>query len=945
MRVYEDINKTSFNRLPQRSYYIPEGAATYTLLNGIWKFAYSNNGDRLIEPAKWDEITVPSCWQTKGYDTPNYVNIQFPFPYNPPFVPMFNPAALYEREFVIQNTEDCHYLVLEGVSSCAEIWVNGEYAGFTQGSHLQSEFDITRFVTSGNNTLRIKVWKWCCGSYFEGQDHFRMNGIFRDVYLLSRPKNHIKDIEIKTTKNKILVKTDTNSVISLYDNGELLGYIADTKVCEFRLKNPKPWNAEKPYLYEVILEAEGEIIKQKVGFRSIKITADGIFTINGAPIKMRGVNHHDTTNDEGWYISDERIVNDLKLMKSLNINTIRTSHYPPTPKFLELCDEMGFYVVLETDMESHGTNSRNPGVIRYDCDNTDWLTSKKEWQPLFIERMERAVERDKNHPSVIIWSVGNESGFGKNHIAMVNWAKKRDPSRPVHSEDATRLGFGKYVKFDSMMYPEPHQIRNFLEKEENKNRALYLCEYSHAMGNGPGDVYEYTDMFYSEPRLMGGCIWEWADHNIKIDGVCKYGGDFGEEVHDSCWCCDGMLFSDRSLKAGSYEVKAAYAPYRFTVKGNSVLIENRYDFTNLSECGFKAVISVDGETVYEKDFGVSAEPKQTVTVPLDFKLPESCKLGAYITLYMTDYNGLQCGTLQQELPVKIQKSKFEDKPIKLLDTGFDIVAKTNDFQFVFDKINGNVSSLIRTGKEKLLEAVKFSAFRATIDNDGFSNGTMAFKWTNAIHGGGENLNHLYNYVEDIKIEDNKIILKGNLAGVARRPFFNYELSVSVFLSGRVHYELKGDIHKDAVWLPRLGFSFVLPKSAESFKYFGAGPMESYLDMHHHANIGWYESNADREYVNYPHPQEHGNHCFTKYLELSNGLKFSSDAPFSFSVRHLSTDALYIAQHTDELEFSENTYVNIDYKMSGLGSASCGPQPRKDCRLEEKQIYFAFDMFV
>lgn len=944
MRFYEDITKNSYNRLPQRSYYIPKGVASCKLLNGIWKFAYSENGDRLIEPKKWNEISVPSCWQTSGYDTPNYVNIQYPFPYNPPYVPMLNPAAIYERDFIIDDISFSNYLVLEGVSSSAQIWINGVYAGYTQGSHLQSEFDISDFVVKGKNIIRIKVWKWCCGSYFEGQDQFRMNGIFRDVYLLSRPKKHITDFEIKTDNNgKIFVKTDIISTISVYDNEVLLDRKENIESCELTVKNPILWNAEKPYLYDVVFEASGEIIKQRIGFRTIDITDDGVFTINGSPIKMKGVNHHDTTPDLGWYMTDDRMLQDLKLMKSLNINTIRTSHYPPPPKFIDLCDEMGFYVILETDIESHGSNSRRPGIVNYDFENPDWVTSKPEWQPLFIERIERSVERDKNHTSILSWSIGNESGFGKNHIAMVNWIKNRDNSRPVHSEDACHFNFPHKVDFESRMYSSPEWIEEFLENKDNIVRPFFLCEFSHAMGNGPGDVFQYAELFYKHPRIMGGCVWEWADHAVLIDGIQKYGGDFNEQVHDKNFCCDGMVFSNRSFKAGTYEVKAAYAPYRFEYKNNGIEIENRYDFTDLSECSFRLVIEADGAVIFEENLQVTAKPRSRVFVNINANLPQKCNKGLFATLYMWDNNGLECGNLQSKIPCQKVKNEFSDKPIVLLNNDFEIIANGKDFLYTYDKILGNLSDMKISDKSILIEPIKFSAFRAPTDNDGFLPGSMALKWTNPVHGGGENLNYLYNYIENTAIENNKIIITGNLSGVARRPFFNYSLGISIFDSGRLHYDLSGKVHPDAVWLPRLGFEIVLPKNAEKFKYFGAGPMESYLDMCHHANVGWHESNADAEYVNYVRPQEHGSHCFTRELRLSNGLIILSDEPFSFSVRHTSTESLYRAKHTDEIVFSENTYLHIDYKMSGLGSSSCGPQPREDFRLAEKEIKFSFDI--
>jgi len=946
MRFYEDITKASFNRMKQRCYYIPNNEGAYTLLNGKWKFSYSENGDRLNQPESWDEVTVPHCWQTDGYDKPNYVNIQYPFPYDPPFVPMINPAAIYERGFFIDDTEKLQYLVFEGVSSCAQIWVNGEYAGFTQGSHLQAEFNITDFVKKGENTLRVKVYKWCFGSYFESQDQFRMNGIFRDIYLLSRPKGHIGDIEIKTNKNIISIKCDKSADIFLYDNGKLLAKQEGKDECQFEVESPVYWNAENPYLYTAVFKCAGEEIIQRIGLRDIEITPDGVFTVNGVGVKLLGVNHHDTTPDKGWYMTDDEILKDLKMMKEFNINSIRTSHYPPTPKFLDWCDEMGFYVILETDHETHGSNSRNPAVIDYDSQNTDWMTSKPEWRPLFIERMERAVERDKNHASVVVWSIGNESGFSDNHIAMVEWTHKRDSSRPVHSEDARRLGFGTYTDLQTSMYASPGMYEEWC-KDENQKKPVYLCEYVASTGNGPGGIFDYTKLFHEYDKAMGGCIWEWSDHTMFVDGADRYGGDFNDEVHDKCCCCNGIVFADRTPKSGAFEVKEAYAPYRFVIENNNIIIKNLYDFTDFSTASFKYVIEIDGKNSFEKDFTVACKPRCEVAVAIDFELPESCELGAYLTLYMYNAEGFELGHYQEKLDVKVLTTENSGKLIKLVDSEFEIKAIGNGFSYTFDKLYGNFTEINVNGENKICEPVKFCAFRAPTDNDNavFDRNSMAFKWTGPVHGGGANLNYLYNHIMSCDIISGKIVVSGNLAGVARKPFFDYKLTVSVFENGRISYDLEGKVSENCVWLPRLGFEFILPENGDKFKYFGAGPKDNYLDMYHQALISWHESDADSEYVNYPRPQEHGNHCFVRRLELSNGLSFASDNDFCMTVRHHSNDMLYRAEHTDELKRSDKTFVNIDYKMSGLGTNSCGPLPVEEVRLKEKDIHFAFDLDI
>ncbi|MEG2003010.1 MAG: glycoside hydrolase family 2 TIM barrel-domain containing protein, partial [Clostridia bacterium] len=425
MRKFEDLNFISENRLPQRAYYIPTGEAKYTSLNGKWKFSYFENGDFLPSKIDFGEISVPSCWQLFGFENPNYTNINYPYPYDPPFVPDINPCAVYQRDFFVDITKQT-YLVFEGVSSCAEVYCNEKYVGCTQGSHLQAEFDLSNYVKDDKNTLRVIVRKWCSGSYLEDQDFFRFNGIFRDIYILSRPAGHLFDVEITTENDDLFIKTDSSFSATLFFQNIKLSSGVYNKNAVINVQNPALWNAENPLLYTLLIESAGEKLTFDVGFRKFEISTDNELLLNGTPIKLKGINHHDSSPRGGWYMTDEEIATDLKLMKTLNINTIRTSHYPPTPRFLELCDRLGFYVILETDLETHGILRRFADVsYNYDVSSDDWLTSKPEWKQAFLDRMIRAFERDKNHCSVTMWSTGNESGHGKNHIEMMKWLKNR----------------------------------------------------------------------------------------------------------------------------------------------------------------------------------------------------------------------------------------------------------------------------------------------------------------------------------------------------------------------------------------------------------------------------------------------------------------------------------------------------------------------------------------
>ncbi len=942
MRFYENPQKTSENREKQRAYYIPKGEAEYTSLNGEWDFAFFKNSDIASEPEKWDKIPVPSCWQIHGYENPNYTNINYPFPCDMPYVPNINPMGMYQREFEVTDIEKETYIVFEGVCSCAVLYINGEYVGFTQGAHLQSEFNISKFVKKGANTIRVNVYKWSVASYLEDQDFFRFNGIFRDVYMLSRPKGHIKDIDIRTQKNKIVVvKTDAEATVKLYDKDQKIGEMSG-KVCRFEVKEPKLWTAETPYLYTAVIECAGEIIEQKVGIRRISVSAKNEVLINGKPIKIKGINHHDSTPNAGWTMTEEEFRKDIELIKSINCNSIRTSHYPPHPKFLEICDEIGIYVTLETDHETHGFLRRYPDVnYNYDVTHNEWPASHPAWKKEHISRMERAYQRDKNHACIYMWSVGNECGFEQNTAAMVDYIRKHDKERLAHSESATWGNNPEKLKYSdvhSRMYTKPSEVEEILQNKKY-DVPFYLCEFSHAMGNGPGDVWDYVELSYKYPQYLGGCIWEWCDHTVVVDGVQKYGGDFeGELTHDGNFCCDGLVFSNREFKAGTYEVKAAYAPFRFEFKNGKLKITNRYDFLNIKDCSFKYQIRVDGITVEEKTVVVDAEPRKSATVYTDTN-PESCKIGANIDVTMIDKNGKELATLSQRIDCKIISEKTTLPLANLEEKSIYIYAKGEGFEYRFNKQLGNFDSIKVDGKELLFAPVKIGAFRALTDNDK----NMKCFWTNENIWQGENLNVAFTNVRSVKVKDNVIVAKCVAAGVSRLPFFEYDLKASIFENGKISFDLKGEVRKDAKWLPRLGFEFAFDKDIQCFDYYGMGPYENYSDMCHHVREDFFVSDASSEYVNYVYPQEHGNHANVKFAEFEDTLRFVGKKTFNLNVSAYSIDQLYNAKHTDEIGDSYATHVRIDYKTSGVGSAACGPQLDPNHRVSEKEIKFAFDM--
>ena len=939
MRFYENILKTSENRLAPRSYYIPSGKSEYLLLNGKWNFKYFSRDIDLYENiTDWDEIPVPSCWQILGYENPNYTNINYPYPCDPPYVPNDNPCGVFERSFEIKEIFGKSYFVFEGVSSCAVLYINGKYVGFTQGSHLQSEFDITDYVKTGQNTVRVIVYNWCCGSYLEDQDFFRFNGIFRDCYVLQRPFDHIVNIELSTDETTITAKADKECIITFFDaDGNDLGS-TDGNTATLSPESPILWNAEKPYLYTVKFERNGEEIVRKIGMRTIKISDEYELLINGQPIKLHGVNHHDTNKYNGWCQTDEELRLDLLKMKELNINAIRTSHYPPPPHFIDLCDEMGFYVILETDIETHGFVRRYANIsYSFDVDKGYWPCDKSDWLNEHVERMQRACLLFRNQCSVIMWSTGNESGHGKNHVEMIKWARTLNDGRLIHCEDACRKGDYENVDVISFMYSGIQHIENNFAKNEEIKKPYMLCEYSHAMGNGPGDVWYYNRLFNKYKKLIGGFVWEWADHTVVVDGVQKYGGDFeGELTNDKNFCCDGMVFANRDFKAGSFEVKNAYQPLYTEFNDGILTVINRFDFTNLNECKLVYKIEADGKLISENNMVLDILPHESREIKID--VPEiRCEMGAYITCRLYK-DGKEIAVTQHELPAKLIEHKVSDIFADATCLEYEIIFKGERFEYTFSKHYGNFTSLKVDGKEYLADRMDFTAWRAPTDNDSH----VKELWGNYNIWQGENLDTAFNKIYECDFNDGVIRVKGSLAGVSRTPFMQYSYAVTVFADGRIDFGFDGNIRENVIWLPRFGLEFSMPDSNAKFSYFGYGPNESYCDMHHASTVNLYTTTAENEYVPYIYPQEHGNHTGVKRLDIGN-ISFVSDKPMDCNVSLYNSKQLTKAMHTDELIKTGKTFVRVDYKNSGLGSNSCGPALSDEFKLDEKEITFNFTL--
>lgn len=934
MRKYENLKCLHENTLSPRAHYIPYDSVEkalvgdktvskyYTLLNGEWDFKYFERDiDCPATISDWDKIEVPSCWQLKGYEKPYYTNVNYPYPIDPPYVPDDNPMGVYRRFISVsaQNAQMENYIVFEGVSSCLELYVNGEYVGFSTVSHSTSEFKVN--LRAGDNEIVVKVYKWCVGSYLEDQDFFRNNGIFRDVYWLSRPEGHLFDVEIGYDDKSL----NCPYSYTLFD--------ADNN--QTNTDNLILWSAERPYLYTVVIEQAGEYIPLKIGFRTQSISENGELLINGVSVKLKGVNRHDTHPTGGYTMSYEEMRDELLKMKELNINCIRTSHYPPAPVFIELCDELGFYVVDEADNESHGFGFRNANWPAYDK-NRLWPCQNPEWREAHIDRAARLFQRDKNHTCVVMWSHGNEANYGENFAAMSEYIREQDTvmgfKRIVHYENsynnrcrAERLDYKDPDTVDvvSRMYTTPWEMHQYIEKTGDK-RPVFWCEYCHAMGNGPGDLMEYWREIYATPQFIGGCIWEWADHVAPIsEGKFGYGGDFGEETHDGNFCCDGLVFSNRSFKSGSYEAKYAYQPMDTEWKDGVLTVCNRYDFTNLDETEVRYEYVIDGEVVASGKLDLNTKPHCSDKVDLDIE-PKSCRFGAYLNVYMNK-DGKEVAHTQHKIADGEYVVKGEGTPTVTCQGEYATV-RGDGFEYKFNLHYGQLEKL----GEYLCSPMQLTVWRAPTDNDR----RIKNKWFE------ENYHKCHNKVYETLVEGNRITVKAALSSVSKYKFLEYTVIYTFYANGQIDVSFSGAFDKERTFLPRLGFEF--KTKATEFSYFGYGPYESYIDMHHASNMGMYQSCADNEYVDYIVPQEHGNHYNTKYLELGD-YKFIANDGFEFNVSNFDTGELDRKSHNFELVPNGYSNVRIDYKVSGIGSNSCGPALYSRYQLREEAINFNFSI--
>lgn len=1002
-RYYENLSVLHENTMPARAYYIPasrrmdnlvehrEESDRMQLLNGTWKFQYFNSiydiqdsfFEKNYDTENFDEIQVPSVWQMAGYDTHQYTNIRYPFPFDPPYVPQDIPCGAYVHTFEYSRDEKApkSFLNFEGVDSCFYVWINGSYIGYSQVSHMTSEFDVTDVLQDGTNTVAVLVMKWCDGSYLEDQDKFRMSGIFRDVYILKRPKQAISDYHIKTRIEDMLAKVEIemkfysplNVKISIEDrNGAVvaLGSIAEEGTAVLEIASPELWNTENPYLYKLILETENEVIVDHIALRKIEIK-DQVIYLNGQKIKFRGVNRHDSDPVTGFTINPEQITTDLTLMKQHNFNAIRSSHYPNAPFFYEMCDKYGFMVIDEADIEAHG-----PFMI-YRKEDTDYNRFKRwnekiaddpVWEEAIVDRVKLMVERDKNRFCIVMWSMGNESAYGCNFEKALEWTKNFDSDRITQYESARYRNYDEtydYSNLDvySRMYPTLSEIQEYLDKDGSK--PFLLVEYCHSMGNGPGDFEDYFQMIQDNDKMCGGFVWEWCDHAIDHGTaengktIYAYGGDHGEEIHDGNFCMDGLVYPDRTVHTGLLEYKNVYRPARvisYNKESGELVLHNYMDFDDLKDyVKISYELTQDGLVISKgilPEFSVA--PHGEGKTNLKINVPENGK--CYLKLI---YH------LKKELPLldedhilgfdEIEVSKEDtkcklaekwipktvvDSELQVNENDTQIHIKGREFAYTIDKRTALFTEMKFAGREYLNHPMELNIWRAPTDNDMY----IKSEWKKAHYDKA----YTRAYTTEVVQGKHGVKITSHASVVAEtvQKILDVTITWKIEAAGKIDADIavtKDDEFSD---LPRFGVRMFLDKKLSAVRYFGMGPQESYCDKHQAASHGLYRADVGDLHEDYIRPQENGSHYDCEYVEINNsryGIVASAEKAFSFNASYYTQEELEKKTHNYELIESDSVVFCVDYALNGIGSNSCGPVVLEQYRFDDVLFRFQFTL--
>lgn len=1002
-RYYEDLSVLHENTMPARAYFIPaskrmdnlvehrEESDRMQLLNGTWKFQYFNSIYDVQEPffekdydtENFDEIQVPSVWQMAGYDTHQYTNIRYPFPFDPPYVPQDIPCGTYVHTFVYHKDENAPkaFLNFEGVDSCFYVWINGSYVGYSQVSHMTSEFDITDLLRDGENSIAVLVMKWCDGSYLEDQDKFRMSGIFRDVYILKRPKQAISDYHIKTRIEDMLAKVEIemkfysplNVKISIEDrNGAVvaLGSIAEEGTAVLEIASPELWNTENPYLYKLILETENEVIVDHIALRKIEIK-DQVIYLNGQKIKFRGVNRHDSDPVTGFTISLEQLTTDLTLMKQHNFNAIRSSHYPNAPFFYEMCDKYGFMVIDEADIEAHG-----PFMI-YRKEDTDYNRFKRwnemiaddpAWEEAIVDRVKLMVERDKNRFCIVMWSMGNESAYGCNFEKALEWTKNFDPDRITQYESARYRNYDEtydYSNLDvySRMYPALSEIQEYLDKDGSK--PFLLVEYCHSMGNGPGDFEDYFQMIQDNDKMCGGFVWEWCDHAIAHGTaengktIYAYGGDHGEEIHDGNFCMDGLVYPDRTVHTGLLEYKNVYRPARvisYDKESGELVLHNYMDFDNLKDyVKISYELTQDGLLIGKGKLAeVSVVPHGEGKTNLQVNVPENGKCYLKLTYHLKKEMPLleedyilgfdEIEVSQKDAKCQLAEKWFEktvtDSELQVSEDDTQIHIKGREFAYTIDRRTALFTEMKFAGREYLNHPMELNIWRAPTDNDMY----IKSEWKKAYYDKA----YTRAYTTEVVQGKHGVKITSHASVVAEtvQKILDVTITWKIEAAGKIDADIAVTKDDEFPDLPRFGVRMFLDKKLSAARYFGMGPQESYCDKHQAASHGLYHANVDDLHEDYIRPQENGSHYDCEYVELNNsryGIVVSAENAFSFNASYYTQEELEKKTHNYELTESDSVVFCVDYALNGIGSNSCGPVVLDQYRFDDVLFRFQFTL--
>lgn len=997
MNRWENIQLTHENRLPPRAYFFPydsvakarsfvrETSSAFLLLSGQWNFRFFEHPLYVPESftseyiAGWDTITVPSMWQMEGHGKLQYTDEGFPFPIDVPYVPSDNPTGAYQRIFTLsEGWQDKQTIIkFDGVETYFEVYVNGHYVGFSKGSRLTAEFDISTVVKTGDNLLCVRVMQWADSTYVEDQDMWWSAGIFRDVYLIGRDKTHIQDftvqtdfdcdyrdatlscdIELENLKATPAVTTldyvlfDGESVVHTGTIDNLIIHQHAATHFTFTVKNPQQWSAESPYLYHLVLtlkDAAGnilEVVPQRVGFRDIKVR-DGLFYINNRYVMLHGVNRHDNDHLKGRAVGMDRVEKDLQLMKLHNINSVRTAHYPNDPRFYELCDIYGLFVMAETDVESHGFAN---------VDDISRITDDPLWEPVYVERIVRHIHAQKNHPSIIIWSLGNESGYGCNIRAMCHAAKTLDPSRLVHYEEDRDA---EVVDIISTMYTRVPLMNEFGEYPHPKPRII--CEYAHAMGNGPGGLTEYQNVFYQHDCIQGHYVWEWCDHGIQAKGDngnvwYNYGGDYGDYPNNYNFCLDGLIYSDQTPGPGLKEYKQVIAPVKVVAQDLSrgeLRIENKLWFTSLDDYTLNLEVRAEGETLSTQHI----KPRNVAPnseIVLCCTLPELDTRETFLNVTVTKDSRTrysEAGHLVAcyQFPLKACTatltpfSQPQACPLMLESDRLSCTVRGDTFQLTFSRLSGKPTAWSVNGEALITRPPKINFFKPTIDNH-----KQEFE-------GLWQPNHLHimqEHLREFSVEQTEDAVLITSRTVIAPPVFDFGMRCTyrwrIAPDGQVNVTLSGERYGNYPHvIPCTGFTMGINGDFSEVAYYGRGPGENYPDSQQANIIDIWQSNVDAMFENYPFPQNNGNRQHVRWAALTNrqgnGLLVVPQQPINFNACRYTPENLFAAQHSNELIRSDDITLNLDHQLLGLGSNSWGSEVLDSWRVWFNDFSYGFTL--